>query len=272
VFSDADGDQPGVLMRMIDWVRGAGMEVVAAVNCKGFMDVHATPDTVRPWCEKQNTSPAMTTSMADGTKMNLENAVIANATGLLPEVRGMHGITTDLAHALNDCARTFRRHGVVDYTLGGDFGGGVFVIGYSRDPAVQPYLKYLKMGDGPNYLFFRPYHLCHLETPMSIADAVLDGEATIAPLGPPLVEVIAYAKRDLRAGEPLDGIGGYTMYGRIDTRARCRGMLPIGMANGARMIRSVRQDEPILVDAVQLGDDPLLMSLREQQECLLQVA
>ena len=123
----------------------------------------------------------------------------------------MHGITTEPAMALEDCLAVFGRRGLVDYTLGGDFGGGVFVIGYGMDPVMlQPYMKYLKMGDGPNYLFYRPYHLCHMDTPLSIAEAVLDGEPTIAPRPEPVVEVIAIAKRPLRAGERLDGIGGYT--------------------------------------------------------------
>lgn len=287
VYTDADGDQPGVLMRMIEWVRAAGFEVVAAINCKGFMDPYATPQSIRPWAEKQGTSLLQTTSMTDGTKMNIENAVIANATGLLPEVRGMHGVKTDLAHALADCLKTFgrgvgasrqgasrpphhqgikRNAGVVDFTLGGDFGGGVFVIGHADNPQmVQPYMKYLKMGDGPNYLFFRPFHLCHFETPMSVADAVLDHEATIAPmagLDGPLTEVLAIAKRDLRAGEILDGIGGETLYGRIDTAARSRGLLPIGLADGVRLTRSIRRDEPLPTEAVQLDEDSLLMSLR----------
>ncbi len=268
VYTSSDGDQPGVLMRLVSYVQGIGLEIVAAVNCKGFMDAYATPDTIRPWAQKQRTSLPMTTAFTDGTKMNIENAVLANATGLVPELRGMHGITTEQATALDDCLAVFGRRGLVDYTLGGDFGGGVFVIGYGDDPVmIQPYMNYLKMGDGPNYLFYRPYHLCHMDTPLSIAEAVLDGEPTIAPRDEPVAEVIAIAKRDLRAGERLDGIGGYTCFGRIDEIGNAGGLLPIGLTENALLTRPIRGDAPVPLDAVELDDNSLLMRLcREQMQ------
>ena len=273
VYTNSDGDQPGVLKRLVNYVQGLGFDVVAAVNCKGFMDIHATPETIRPWAEKQNTSLPMTTAFTDGTKMNIENAVLANATGLVPDVRGMHGVETNLANALADCLAVFTRRGVVDYTLGGDFGGGVFVIGRGEDPVmIQPYMQYLKMGGGPEYLFFRPYHLCHYETPLSIAEAVLDGEPTIAPLGRPVVEVATIAKRDLKPGDVLDGIGGYMCYGEIDTAAGASGLLPIGLAEGAVMMRPVMGDRPIAYDAIELPRESLLMQLRREQDRLADAA
>src|SRR5204863_10190609 len=137
--------------------------------------------------------------------------------------------------ALKDCLATFTRKGVVDFTLGGNFGGGVFVIGHCDEPSqVQPLMKYLKMGEGPNYLFYRPYHLCHFETPFSIAEVVLDEEPTIAPLGEPVAEVIAVAKRDLQAGEILDGIGGYMIRGENDTALNACRLLPGGLSESVR--------------------------------------
>jgi len=273
VYTNSDGDQPGVLKRLCDYVAGMGLEVVAAVNCKGFMDVHATPESIRPWAEKQHTSLPMTTAFTDGTKMNIENAVLANATGLVPDVRGMHGIATTMREALDDCLRAFRRHAVVDYTLGGDFGGGVFVIGYGEHPQmVHSYMQYLKMGPGPYYLFFRPYHLCHYETPLSIAEAVLDGEPTIAPLGRPVVEVVTMSKRPLEPGDVLDGIGGYTCYGDIDAAGGAAGLLPIGLAEGAVVTRAIAADRPIPFDAVELRHDSLVMELRREQDALADAA
>ena len=272
VYTNSDGDQPGVLMRLIEYVQGIGFEIVAAVNCKGFMDVNATPDTIRPWALKQNTSLPMTTAFTDGTKMNIENAVLCNATGLIPERRGMHGVKTDLANALADCMSVFRKHGIVDYTLGGNFGGGVFVIGHGDHPQmVQPLMKYLKMGDGPYYMFYRPYHLCHMETPLTIAEAVLDREPTIAPLGRPIVEVVAVAKRDLQAGELLDGIGGFTVYGEVEVAERAHGLLPVGLADHVRIARSIRKGEPIPMSAVQFNDDSVLLSLRTRQEKIVRM-
>jgi predicted homoserine dehydrogenase-like protein len=186
----------------------------------------------------------MTTAFTDGTKMNVENAVLANATGLVPELRGMHGVKTTLSTALQDCLKTFKGRGIVDYTLGGHFGGG----------------------DGPNYLFYRPYHLCHLETPLTIAEAALDGEPTIAPMGAPVAEVIAVAKRDLKPGEVLDGIGGYCIYGQIDTAGRARGVLPVGLAERTRVLRTIRRGEPVALSEVEINHKSLLMRLRAQQD------
>jgi predicted homoserine dehydrogenase-like protein len=209
----------------------------------------------------------MTTAFTDGTKMNVENAVLANATGLVPELRGMHGVKTCLSTALQDCLKTFKGRGIVDYTLGGHFGGGVFVIGYGEDPVmVKQLMKYFKMGDGPNYLFYRPYHLCHLETPLTIAEAALDGEPTIAPMGAPVAEVIAVAKRDLKPGEVLDGIGGYCIYGQIDTAGRARGVLPVGLAERTRVLRTIRRGEPVALSEVEINHKSLLMRLRAQQD------
>ena len=269
VWSNCDGDQPGVLMRLIQWVQNTGFEITAAINCKGFLDAHATPISIHPWAVKQNMSDRMCCAFTDGTKMHVENAVVSNATGLVPEKRGMHGVHTDMAHAIADCEATFGRGGLVDYTLGGDFGGGVFVLGRSEDASrVGQYLSYLKMGDGPNYLFFRPYHLCHIEAPLSVGEALVYGEATIAPLGAPVSEVITLAKRDLRAGEELDGIGGFACYGEIDRVENTRGLLPVGLTENVRLTRDVPQDEPIPLDAVELNEEDLVVRLRREQEAV----
>lgn len=271
VYSNADGDQPGVIMRMVEYCRGCGFDVLAAVNCKGFMNVDATPDSIREWAVRQNTSPRMTCAFTDGTKMNIEQTVVCNATGLLPARRGMIGVRTDQKNAVRDfeaAGGLAGGPGIVDYTLGGDFGGGVFIIARAKDrDFCQPYLKYLKMGDGPNYMFFRPYHLCHVETPLSAAEAVIYREATIAPLGRPVAHTITLAKRDLRAGETLDGIGGFNQYGEVEVAENARGLLPVGLAENVRLRRDVRKGEPIPEDAVDLDESSLLVKLwREQQK------
>jgi predicted homoserine dehydrogenase-like protein len=259
VYTGSDGDQPGVMMRLYDYVRGIGLDVVAAVNCKGFLDRHATPETIAPWAESQGTSPKMTTAFTDGTKMNVENASVANATGLTPEKRGMHGVETTLSHALEDFKVVLNETGVVEYTLGGDFGSGVFIIASGADPELAaPYLSYLKMGLGPWYLFFRPWHLVQFETPLSIAEAALDGMATIAPGDRLVAQVVAMAKRDLSAGHAIDGIGGFDVYGEIDTADNAAGLLPIGLADQCVATRAVQSDRPIALDAVELSHSPLV--------------
>ena len=266
VYSYADGDQPGVMMRLIEWVKGTGFEIVAAVNCKGYLNTRATPDDIRHYAERMKTSEAMVCNFTDGTKMNMENACVANGTGLIPEKRGMHGVTTNLKNCLADFDHALKGRGVVDYTLGGDFGGGILVIGRSENyDFVGHYLDYLKMGPGPNFLFFRPYHLCHVETPTTIGEAVVYNEATLTPLGAPVTEVLAMAKRDLKPGDMLDGIGGFTCYGEIDTVANSAGLLSMGLAENVRITAPVKQGDPIPISAVDLDSQNLIVRLRDEQ-------
>lgn len=268
VYTGSDGDQPGVMMRLIRYVRGIGLDVVAAVNCKGFLDYHATPESVENWSRRQGTSPKMTTAFTDGTKMNVENCCVANATGLTPTRRGMVGVATTRDRAIEDFADVLDENGVVEYTLGGDFGSGVFVIASGADPQLAaPYLEYLKMGSGPWYLFFRPWHLVHFETPLSIAEAVLDGVPTIAPQGRPSCQVVAMAKRDLALDQTLGDIGDWDHYGLIDTMQRSEGLLPVGLAQGARSTKPIAIDTPIELDAVDLDEtSPITRLWRAQAQ------
>lgn len=269
VYSIADGDQPGVLMRLVEFVEASGFETVAAINCKGFMDRHATPESIKEWSVKQGTSLPMTTSFTDGTKMNIEQAVVANAFGLLPEKRGMHGVLTELATVTQDMEAALTGHGSVEYTLGGDFRGGVFVMGYNDDAdLVQGPLQFLKMGDGPYYTFYRPYHLVHIEVPVSIAEVHLYREPTIVTAGPFITDVVALAKRDLEPGDQLDGIGGWDTYGEIDKIEHINGFLPIGLIEGARIVKPVKMDEPIPLDAVEIDSDRPLVQMRAEQDAL----
>lgn len=121
------------------------------------------------------------------------------------------------------------------------------------------------MGSGPNYLFFRPYHLCHYETPLTIAEVILDGEPLIAPIGAPIADVVTIAKKDLSAGEVIDGLGGYAIYGEIDIVENARGLLPVGLTEGVTITKSIAKGEPIPMDAVELDDNSLLMRLRRDQ-------
>ncbi len=269
VYTGSDGDQPGVMMRLVEYAQGIGLEVKAAVNCKGFLDIHATPETIAPWAERQGTSLKMTTAFTDGTKMNVENCCVANATGLRAERRGMVGIETTLDKALDDFAEAMGQSGIVDYTLGGDFGSGVFVIATGAHPELAaPYLQYLKMGPGPDYLFFRPWHLVQLETPLSIAEAVLDREPTIAPLGGPTARVVTIAKRHLEAGHRLDDIGGFDHYGEVDNLDQTEGLLQVGVAAGAVMTRPIGIDQPVSLDDVELDDSRPILKLLEAQKTI----
>lgn len=266
VYTLGDGDQPGVLLRHLEFVEGMGFEVVAAVNCKRNLDIHQNPTDSQPYADRDGTSVLMTTAFGDGTKMQIENACVANLSGLVPDQRGMHGVETDLAHAVDDIPAVLSRHGVVEYTRGGDFGGGVAVVGYGEGPHVQPYMRYSKMGEGPYYFFFRPYHLLHFEVPWTIAEVVLDCQhlGVVQPV--PVADVVAVAKKDLSPGERIDGIGGYCVYGHISQADQAGEFLPVGLAEHATVVRDISMDQPVPRDAVEIADDAPLVRMRAEQD------
>ena len=270
VITNAEGDEPSVAMNMFRFVKSIAYRPVLAGNVKGFLDHHRNPDTQKGFADAHGMRADMVTSFADGTKLSLEATTLANATGFKVTTPGMAG--RRLAH-VNDLLGCYEpkellEQGVVDYVLGAEPGSGAFVVGYNDDPQLKPHMSYFKMGDGPLYMFYRPFHLAHLEAPLSIARAVLFGDASIAPAGPPSCEVAAVAKRDLETGEELDGIGGYNCYGLIDNVENTRrdGILPIGLAAGARLTRPVAQDQPIRIADVTMPRRRLVDDLRAQQD------
>ena len=272
IYTNSDGDQPGVIMNLVRYVRSIGCRPVLAGNVKGLHDPYRTPETQRSYAEKYKQKPRMVTSFADGSKISMEMAVVANGTGFRVGQRGMYGRYCD---HVNETPALFPHEemlngGLVDYVVGAQPPGGVFVIGYNENPLQQQYLNYYKMGDGPFYVFYTPYHLCHLETPLTVARAVLFGDAALAPLAGPVCEVVTAAKRDLRAGETLDGIGGFTSYGLLEnyTASRAENLLPLGLSEGCRLVRDVAKDEVITREAVIFPPDRLSDRLRAEQDAL----
>jgi predicted homoserine dehydrogenase-like protein len=215
----------------------------------------------------------MVTSFADGTKISFEQAIVANATGMRVARRGMHGPTVepgthiDSARDLFSAAELLAGPGIVDYVVGAVPSPGVFVLGTHDHPTQQHYLNLYKMGEGPLYCFYTPWHLCHFEVPITVARAVVFGDAAIAPLGGPLVDVVAAAKVDLEAGQELDSLGGYLMYGLAENSdvVSADSLLPIGLAPGARLVRDVAQDSVLTYDDVELPPGRLSDRLRVEQ-------
>jgi predicted homoserine dehydrogenase-like protein len=270
VITNADGDQPGVIMNLFRYVEGIGCRPVLAGNMKGLQDAYRTPETQKGFAEKYGQKAHMVTSFADGSKISMEMAVVANATGFRVAQRGMLGPACSHVNEAVDKFPTERllEGGIVDYVLGAQPGGGVFVIGYNEDKIQQGYLNYYKMGEGPFYVFYVPYHLCHFEAPMSVARAVLYGDATTAPLGGAVVEVVTAAKKDMKAGELLDGIGKFTSYGLAENADVCReqNLLPMGLSEGCRLKRDVGRDEVLSYADIELPAGRLADRLRQEQE------
>lgn len=276
VFTDVDGDQPGVEGNLFRFVKGLGVRPVLCGNIKGLQDPYRTPTTQKAFAEKWGQNPSMVTSFADGTKVSFEQAVVANATGMTVAKRGMHGYTVEAGTPLMEAAKLWDPEellagpGIVDYVVGASPGPGVFVLGTIENPRQRHYLNLYKLGEGPIYCFYTPYHLCHFEVPTTIARAALMGDAAITPLGAPCVEVVAVAKRDLKAGEVVDELGGYLVYGEAEAAAETArgGHLPIGVAVGAKLLRDVAKDAVLTYADVELPKGRLVDKLRAEQATL----
>lgn len=272
IFSNVDGDQPGVQMNLIRFVKSLGVKPVLSGNIKALQDQHRTPETQRGFAEKWGQNVNMVTSFADGTKIAFEQAIVANGAGMRVARRGMLGIDptnkdpTQPLRNLEDYVPMFAPHldpdgpGIVDFIVGARPGPGVFVIGTHDNPRQQHYLNLYKLGTGPYYLFYTPYHLCHFEAPMTIARAALFGDAALTPLGPPEVGVVATAKRDLSPGDVLDGIGGFDSYGEAENMSAivAERLLPMGLAEGCKLRRAVSDGQTLTFDDVELPNGRLI--------------
>jgi predicted homoserine dehydrogenase-like protein len=273
VFTNADGDQPGVTMNVYRFVRGLGVRPVLCGSIKGLHDPYRNPTTQEGFARRWGQDPHMVTSFADGSKISFEQVVVANATGMRVARRGMLGPTVPAGTPIVEAAAVFPADellsgpGVVDYLVGAEPGPGVFVLGAHDDPVQQHYLELYKLGEGPLYCFYSPHHLCHFEVPNTVARAVLFGDATIAPLSAPAVEVVTAAKTDLAAETTLDRIGGYHTYGLCENAdaAAAESLLPLGVAEGSRLVRHVARDDVLTYADVELPPGRLVDRLREEQ-------
>jgi predicted homoserine dehydrogenase-like protein len=274
VYALAAGDEPAACKELYDLAVAMGFQVVAAGKGKNNpLDRHSTPDdpAVQREAARRGLSPNMLIEFVDGSKTMIEMAAVSNATGLVPDVRGMHGPATDRDHL----AETFRliedggiltRAGVVDYGIG-RVAPGVFLIVRTDHPRLREAMVLRDMGEGPTYTLFRPFHLCSIEVPLTCALLAIRKRSNMAPLDRLVSEVVAIAKRDLVPGDTLDAIGGTTYYSLIDTYevAQAEGLLPIGLAKGARVLRPVAKDTPITNVDVEIQPSTV-QRLRELQE------
>ncbi|MBL7495744.1 saccharopine dehydrogenase NADP-binding domain-containing protein [Frankia sp. CNm7] len=274
VLTGADGDQPGVQGNLMRFVIGLGVTPLVAGNIKGLQDEYRTPTTQKAFAERWGQDPHMVTSFADGTKISFEQAIVANAFGLTVPKRGMNGWDheghVDELTSRYDVDELRELGGIVDYVVKSKPGPGVFVLGTHDDPKQRHYLELYKLGTGPLYSFYTPYHLCHFEVPNTVARAVDFADAALAPLAGPRVDVIATAKQDLKAGHTLDGLGGYDTYGVAESSAATRAgaLLPMGVAEGCVLTRDVAKDDVLTYADVALPPGRLIDTLREEQEKL----
>jgi predicted homoserine dehydrogenase-like protein len=271
ILSACDGDEPGLQMNLYRWVKGLGLTPRVMGNIKGLQDPYRNPSTQQGFAEKWGQNPAMVTSFADGSKISFEQAIVANATGMVVKSRGMSRgaeYKDDVMKIgkLYDIEELRRLGGIVDYVVGTPF-TKVYCLAEHPDPKQRHYLNLYKMGEGPLYSFFLPYHLVHFEVPNAIARVALLRDSIARPLGGPVVEVCAVAKRDLKAGEVLDDYGMYMTYGEaVNTDEMSNGRyLPEGLVEGCKLNRNIAKDAVLTYDDVELPQDRLADQLRAQQ-------
>ncbi|MBV9637186.1 MAG: NAD(P)-dependent oxidoreductase [Methylobacteriaceae bacterium] len=276
VITNTEGDQPGVIMNLYRWVKGLGIKPVLCGNIKGLHDPYRNPTTQEGFARKWGMKAPMVTSFADGTKISFENAIVANATGMRVAKRGMHGPVVETGTPIQNAVGWYpvqdllEGPGIVDYCVGAMPNPGIFVLGTTTDEFEKRYLSLYKMGNGPLYCFYWPYHLCHFEVPFTLARAVIMKDAAITPCGAPCVDVVAAAKRDLEAGEILDGLGHYMTYGLCENAqvVHAQRLIPIGLAEGCRLRRKIERDQILGYDDVEIPQGRLCDRLRLEQDAL----
>jgi predicted homoserine dehydrogenase-like protein len=272
ILTGCDGDQPGVQMNLVRFVTSIGLRPLVCGNIKGLQDRYRNPTTQAGFARRWGQTPQMVTSFADGTKISFEQAIVANATGMRVACRGMRGYAhsghVDELTRLFDAEALREIGGVVDYVVGAAPSPGVFVFAEQNDDRQRLYLDYAKLGEGPLYSFYVPYHLTVFEVPLTVARVALFRDVVIAPVHGPCVDVVAAAKIAMRAGDVIDGLGGYATYGlceNADATWRER-LLPIGLAEGCRLKRDVTRDEVLRYEDVDLPGAKLVERLRAEQD------
>ncbi|MBM3779597.1 MAG: NAD(P)-dependent oxidoreductase [Acidimicrobiia bacterium] len=271
VLSACDGDQPAVQLNLHRFVKGLGLTPRVLGNVKGLQDPYRTPETQKGFAERWGQRPSMVTSFADGSKISFEQTVVANATGFTVAKRGMfgweHRAHVDALTTRYDLDLLRGLGGIVDYVVGALPAPGVFCLAEHDDPKQRHYLNLYKLGEGPLYSFYTPYHLCHFEVATTVGRVALFGDSAGSAAAGPVVEVCAVAKRDLQAGEVLDGYGRFMTYGEAVAASEHRrhGYLPEGLVEGCRLRRAVARDAVITFADVELPPGRLSDQLYEEQ-------
>ena len=280
IYTGSAGDEPGAVMELYCFAKAMGMQVkVMGKGKNNKLDYACNPDTVFEEATRRKMSPRMLCAFKDGTKTMVEMTAMSNATGLIPDVIGGHGVKTspgtegvkelNTLFRLKEDGGILNKHGVVEYVNG--IAPGVFVTVATDNEEIAYQMQYHSMGPGPLWTLYRPYHLCNLETPLTVAKIVIDNEPTIIPLGAPVSECITVAKVDLKAGQTIDGIGGYTTYGSIATAEETykKGYVIYGLVNKkAKMLRDVKKGQLLTLEDVELDTTTQLYKTRKEQDAM----
>lgn len=275
IYTGTAGDEPGAIMELADFAEGVGFKLLAVGKGKNNpLNHYVTEEDLREEALSKGLYPKMLTAFVDGTNTMIELTSVANALGFTPDVVGCHGFETDVKRlpkqmSLKEQGGILNNYGTVDFAFG--IAPGVFAVVTHESGEVKDLMKYLSMGEGPNYLLYRPYHLTSLETPMTIYNAIVENDATIAPLQGQVSDTVTVAKRDLKKGQTLEGIGGKDVFGQITSHRdqKKRNLLPVGLITKNTKINcDIKKDTFITLDMVELEEDNLIIQLRKEQDLL----
>lgn len=273
IYTGSAGDEPGAIMELVDFVLGSGFKLLSVGKGKNNpLNNYITEDDIREEAISKGLYPKMLAGFIDGTNTMIELTSAANALGFLPDVIGCHGPKATPENlskifSLKKQGGILNNYKTVDFAFG--VAPGVYAIVTSDNSEVHDLMKYLNMGDGPNYTIYRPYHLTSLETPITIYNAIVEKESTIVPECGQVADTVTVAKRDLKAGEILEGIGGKSVFGKITSNVdqKNRNLLPIAMITKKTKLKvDVKKDELITFDMVELEEDHIITKLRRKQE------
>lgn len=271
MYTNMWGDEPGLTKSLYDYADVLGFEIIAIGKFKKFHDPYANPDTVLPWAKQSNQNPVVIASFADGSKLSMEMAVISNATGLVPDVCGMH-MPQGKFEDVNDLLKLkseggiLNKKGVLEVIKGPEPSGGVFALIRTENEDIIKSLQYYKQGDGPNYMLYIPYHMPGIEILYGIIENFILNKSVIEPQTKPVSDAIAFAKRDLEVGMTLEDIGGFDYFGKVEVaqKAKAQNALPLGMAPDAKVLRAVKKGELITMADVEIQNHETCARLRER--------
>jgi len=255
MISSTDGDQYGVLIKLLEEVELMRLRPIMIGNVKGFLNRYANPTNIKYEADIRNLDYQMCVTYTDGTKLAIEMAIMSNATGFVPYKGKMEGPRMEDIHEVLSYYNfdEISKEPVVEYVLGAKPDGGVFVVVECHNNYQRSLLKYYKMGDGPYYVFYRPYHLCHIETAYAVGRMVFDSEPLLGPWKGRVANINAVAKKDLKPGDVLDEPGMYTVYGEMALQSvidENRWAL-VHEVDGWKVKNPIKKDQPICLDDIE---------------------
>lgn len=277
IYTNLWGDEPALAKNLYDYATILGFEVIAIGKFKNFHDEYSTPKTAQPWAEKSNLKPEVVCAFNDGSKLSLEMTVLSNATGFVPDICGMH---MENANNLNDVNELLKlkseggilnKKGVIEVVKGPEPSGAVFAIVRSDNEEKIKSLKTYKLGNGPNYILYTPYHMPSIEIIYGIFENFIFKKSTIQPLDRPIADTITFAKRDLHPEMSLDQMGGFDYFGKIETAqiAKQINALPLGLAKSARVLKPIKKGDLIKISDVEIRNHDTCLKLRKEHDRLI---